>query len=463
MIQKKIILILITFIIGVFLFSPGDVSAQLTDSPWPMFHGNAKHTGLSPYDTSHVDGTVKWSFKTGAGIESSPVIGKDGTIYVGSHDSYLYAIKPNGKKKWRFKAGEPEYNKEWDVSKGILSTPAIDSKGTIYFTSFADKLYAVDSKGKKKWDFPVSVSVDTWSSPVIGSDGTIYIGSARIPTEKADFDLSGRLYAINPDGTEKWSFETQSDVNSNPAIGKDGTIYVGTYEGTGGRGNVHAINPDGTEKWKFSFEKWIESSPAIGKDGTIYAGTYTGKFFAINSDGTKKWSYQTGDGISSTAAVGKDGTIYVGSWDYYVYAFNPGGTVKWRFKTPKAFEGVCSSPAIGADGTIYVGSNSGYFYALNLNGTEKWSFGSKDSGMMASPAIGKDGTVYAASWNKKLYAFGGSPPVIDEGPKDVRDVKDKKETTGDIPIIRVIGILGVLVIALAISIFSVLRKRKLKK
>jgi len=24
----------------------------LADSPWPMFHHNLRHTGLSPYDTS---------------------------------------------------------------------------------------------------------------------------------------------------------------------------------------------------------------------------------------------------------------------------------------------------------------------------------------------------------------------------------------------------------------------------
>ena len=48
----------------------------------------------------------KWSFKTGEGVDSSPAIGNDGTIYVGSRDKNLYAINPNGSKKWAFKTGD---------------------------------------------------------------------------------------------------------------------------------------------------------------------------------------------------------------------------------------------------------------------------------------------------------------------------------------------------------------------
>ena len=55
-----------------------------------------------------------------------------------------------------------------------------------------------------------------YSSPAIGSDGTIYVGS--------DYD---DLYAINPDGSIKWEFNAgRGRVDSSPTIGSDGTIYV---------------------------------------------------------------------------------------------------------------------------------------------------------------------------------------------------------------------------------------------
>mgnify|MGYP001823841558 FL=1 len=66
---------------------------------------------------------------------------------------------------------------------------------------------------------------------------------------------------------------------SSPAIDSDGTIYVGS-----GDGKLYAINPDGTEKWDLAI--WIigNSSPAIGSDGTIYVGSVDNKLYAIYGD-----------------------------------------------------------------------------------------------------------------------------------------------------------------------------------
>ena len=42
-------------------------------------------------------GTVLWEFETGGDVFSSPAIGSDGTVYVGSRDKKLYAIKTDSK------------------------------------------------------------------------------------------------------------------------------------------------------------------------------------------------------------------------------------------------------------------------------------------------------------------------------------------------------------------------------
>ena len=42
-------------------------------------------------------GDKLWEFKTGNVVESSPAIGSDGTVYVGSWDNKLYAIKTDSK------------------------------------------------------------------------------------------------------------------------------------------------------------------------------------------------------------------------------------------------------------------------------------------------------------------------------------------------------------------------------
>jgi hypothetical protein len=77
---------------------------QLQDSPWPMFHHDLQHTGRSPYIGPDVP-TLKWSYVTGGVIHSSPALGADETIYVGSNDYKLYAINPNGTLKWSYRFG----------------------------------------------------------------------------------------------------------------------------------------------------------------------------------------------------------------------------------------------------------------------------------------------------------------------------------------------------------------------
>lgn len=54
-----------------------------------MFMHDPKHTGRSPYNGVWSP-RLKWKLKTGH--PSSPAIGSDGTIYIGSSSGYLHAI-----------------------------------------------------------------------------------------------------------------------------------------------------------------------------------------------------------------------------------------------------------------------------------------------------------------------------------------------------------------------------------
>jgi len=132
-------------------------------------------------------------------------------------------------------------------------------------------------------------------------------------------------------------------------LGKDGTIYAGAER------YLYAINPNGTLKWRHKFEEgnvW-NSSPAIGEDGTIYIGCSDHYIYAINPDGTLKWRYETGYDVRSTPLIGKSGTIYIGSMDGYLYALDTNGVLKWKCKIGEVH---FSSPVISEDGTIYIGN-----------------------------------------------------------------------------------------------------------
>ncbi len=411
--KNKGLLVLILFL-SLFLL-PSLVAA---DSPWPMFQGNVQHTGLSTYDTSKVNGAVTWTFETGDGIESSPTIAEDGTIYVGSHDGYLYALNSGGTLKWKFKPAEPIYNKQWKHYSGILSSPTIAKDGTVYVIAPDDYLYAVKD-GKEKWRFPLKWNaIDFWTSATIGSDGTIYVGSAR--TEPTDTGLVAGFYALASDGKEKWYYAIDAGVTSVPAIAEDGTIYVNgnmlkkTADAATAEGYVFAFNPNGTLKWRFKLQDWVESSPSIAVDGTVYTGSKEGRVYALNpADGSKKWEFVASDGIGGAPAIGNDGTLYIGSWDNNMYALTPNGKEKWRFTVDSGFETIGSSAVIGADGTIYFGTSTGILYALHPDGTEKWRLPGLGS-VASAPAIGKDNTIYFGAWNKKFYAIGAGEAGSEE-------------------------------------------------
>ncbi len=389
----------------IFLISFSFISAQPVDSAWGTFHGNNQRTGLSHYDTSHIDGTVKWKFKTGDGIESSPTIDGDGTIYVGSHDGYLYAINPDGTQKWKVKIGTPIEKQKYGHLSSTSSTPAIAQDGTIYLASRDQSFYAIDKYGKIKWKYAMGISFDSWASPVIGSDGTIYM---TVSPPK------GGLYAFNPDGSLKWKKSTKTRMFNSPTLGKDGTIYTALPTDSSSN-KLFAYSPQGNKKWEVATPLFLESSPALANDGTIYLGSFidtqkTGAGIYAIKDQKIKWTLTLPTKeVMSTPAIGSDGTIYFGDIDGVFYAVSPTGKINWKYDTGKEID---SSPAIGKEGTIYFGSNNGYFYALTSEGKIKWKYLAGSIG--SSPAIGKDGTVYIGSWDGYLYAFGSKPKIKKE-------------------------------------------------
>ena len=54
-------------------------------------------TKSKPTKAKATPGTKLWEFKTGHDVVFSPAIGSDGTVYVGSFDGKLYAIKTDSK------------------------------------------------------------------------------------------------------------------------------------------------------------------------------------------------------------------------------------------------------------------------------------------------------------------------------------------------------------------------------
>lgn len=309
----------------------------------------------------HSDGSLKWRFNTAGGVFSSPAITPDGIIYFGSLDGHLYSVKDTGRDGqllWRSSL------KHW-----VYSSPAVGYGGDIFIGGLLLTFYAFRPDGTLRWSHPTDWCV--FSSPAITPDGIVYVGSK-----------DEHLYAFTETGEFLFAAGTGSFydghmVDSSPAVGPDGTIYVGV-DPYGAVGQVpyaidtalFAFRPDGSLKWTFDMDDGAESSPAIGPDGTVYIGSYDGRLYAVADRGDEPellWSFKTGGWIDGSPAVDADGVIYFGSRDSTLYALDTGGNLLWSLATEGGIE---SSPAIDGRGVLYFGSFDGVLHAVGKPGPD---------------------------------------------------------------------------------------------
>jgi outer membrane protein assembly factor BamB len=286
------------------------------------------------------DGAVRWALP--ASVKALPAIAEDGTLYLGTGGGAgLMAIDPGGTVLWVTPIDD------------IWSPPVIGPDGTIYQGTSDGTLYAIDPTGEVLWQFdapPVGALSRNRAPPAIAEDGTIYFGSE-----------DHHLYALDPDGSERWRFPTEGPVRT-PSIGVDGTIYfandrIAEWSNNAGRivhvdSRMFAVHPDGTERWSAPLEGDVWSGPAIGFDGSVYIGT-------IN-DGDGVYVFAPGGGLLRTVGGGAGHTpIVAGDGSIYrslsvVSAFDADGTMRWTFE-PENF--ASPVPAIGLDGRIYAAAS----------------------------------------------------------------------------------------------------------
>ena len=329
------------------------------------FHGSNARTGVYAAPGPKQLGGVKWAFKAGGPIVTSPAVA-DGSVYIASLDGHLYAVdQETGREKWNFKSRMP-----------IASSPAVDG-GTLYFVSSTGALAAIDvASGAPRWVFATEFERKFEAKNLHG-----YPPAAQtIP--------------------DAWDLFTSS-----PAVA-GGSVYFGS-----GDGNVYAVDArTGVLQWKFPTRDVVHASPAV-VGGTVYIGSWDSYLYAIDAGtGQLRWSFKTGEdpaihnqvGFQSSPAV-VDGTVYVGCRDAHVYAIDAAtGRKRWDYPTSKSW--VISTPAV-RDGTVYAGtSDSARFLALDARtGRLRFHFDAK-AYSFSSPALA-GGLAYVGNHNGKLYAI----------------------------------------------------------
>lgn len=394
-------------------------------SPWPKFRANTLQNGRISLVPKVNPDAKPWTFQTGKGIFSSPVVDSEGTVYIGSADQKFYAIDKTGKAKWVLQTGEI-----------IDSSALLDNTGTVFFGSGDGKVYAVNrSNGEVKWQFQSltteevqkEFSIKTYNVNWFeGNIGMLPDGTLLAPND------AYLVYAIDRDtGKRKTQFLANEMIWSLPSVNSaTGKLFFGTT-------NL-ALKTTFAFDYKTSKEIW--TSGGLGsiaatslltsekENGAVVVGGFDGYVRALTQNGGKTlWELGVRDHIYSSPAQLSDGTIIQPSADGTVYAIDArNGKIKWAFDT---LEPIRSSPAVDGNDTIYVGSGEGRLFAINKDGTLRWAYRCIEedrNDLNASPALGNDG-VYIAGESGGIFFVPYDYPLTEAGKIDTRCTQGPNE------------------------------------
>ncbi len=387
-------------------------------APWPKFRRDARQTGRSSASHAPSGNAPLWSFKTGKGIFSSPIVSADETVYIGSADRHFYALNKDGSKRWDFATGEI-----------IDSSGLLDDKGLIYIPSGDGHLYARKAAtGDEVWTFAAD-DPKTTGGLINWFEGNVAMapnGNLLVPNDNF------WVYAIDRSSGKALWHATRSDQTwSLPALDVAKGLFVqGNNQLVKALGNnVFAFYADGKPAWSASTPGTIAASPLLTSGGIAVLGGFDGIAHAWDiASGKEVWSFATRDHIYASAAELSDGTVILPSTDGTVYALDPAtGALKWAFDT---LEPIRSSPAVDSEDRIYFGSGDGRLYVINPNGTLRFSLRLIDADrndLNASPALGhdaiylggEDGRVFGVPYDYCLRPSEAKNAACTLGPNEV--------------------------------------------
>ncbi|HEX3766316.1 MAG TPA: hypothetical protein VHW23_46810 [Kofleriaceae bacterium] len=244
---------------------------------------------------------------------------------------------------------------------GINTTPAVGADGTIFVVSRAH--------ANPRYAYLAAVGPDLqprWASSlrdVLHDDCGVSTPSDATATDQTSDCRTG-----TPDGVERVTGlapagRVDDQSSSSPVALPDGGVLYGAFTGyNSSRGHLFKLDRTGALAATFDFG-W-DSTPAVfgGPDdykivikdnhyGTDAAGVDTGPFYITELDAQLHivWQFQS----TNTKSCARQ----------------PDGTIACIDDHPHGFEWCINAPAVDRDGTVYANSEDGTTYAIAADGT----------------------------------------------------------------------------------------------
>ncbi|MDD2790967.1 MAG: PQQ-binding-like beta-propeller repeat protein [Sulfurimonas sp.] len=331
-----------------------------------------------PYDGPTKKPNLLWKFQyTTSPIESIVTIDKDGTLYFGSNDNFVYAVdSKDGKLQWRFK-----------TDSNVKSSVIINEDHELIFGSMDGNLYVLDKNGSLKWKYNTKCSIK--ATPILDNEKNILFGDGK-----------GYFHILTPDGTLINKFKLDTAISNSAAIDEHGVLYLGLD--TGG---VVSFYKSGEINWSYKTKSPMVSSVVLHKN-KLLVSSKDWRLYALNLDGTLQWSYRTAWYLSAAPVIGDDDRLYLGSWDWSVHALTiSNGKKIWGTQPERspAMAYFASNIVVDKNENIYAASRADTVYCFDKNGKAVWSIEIEGEDVLGGLTLHPDGSLIVPTSEGNIY------------------------------------------------------------
>jgi outer membrane protein assembly factor BamB len=369
---------------------PPGRSLAVPGSGWASAMSDARHssatTAVGPQTA-----TLRWRRRLEGDATPGPAVGRDGTVYLSSNAGILHAVDPlTGRDRWSFSGGG-------GYGSDLSTTPAVLTDDTVLWPGPRHTLYALDHAGHRLWSETFAATV---LSPAVAAGGVVYVA-----------DTSGSLTRVDvgPGGAHHrgWTIPLGDGGSyASPAVTPDGLVIgaVGPQ--------VVAVRDDtahGVLAWRFPVGELIEVSPAVTPDGTVVIGANDPFEYGISSAGQLLWRYRKDSWSYSSPVATPDGRVWFGDHRGVLNVLDGATGAPLARHQPVTGPvdgslGVWTAPAVDARGDVYWGTVSGHIYGYGPGGNQLFDL---PTGAVVDsyPALGPDGTLYLGSADGTVYAI----------------------------------------------------------
>jgi outer membrane protein assembly factor BamB len=204
----------------------------------------------------------------------------------------------------------------------LWAQPVTDGE-RLFVTSLDHSLFAIDLQTYEiLWHVDLGGAI--LSTPALGADGMLYVGSFAKQLERFDPATGEHAPVLDTNG---WIWSTPV-VDGDNLYFTDVDGYVYSYNTATGTLNWQPVQPDSA-----NLEKAITASPLV-LDSRVLVATESGDMYAVDADGrVDLWHQGPEKGKAYTTPVSAGGYVlaaYIES-DYYLAALDGDGDLKWTF------------------------------------------------------------------------------------------------------------------------------------